>query len=86
VPFNFIVAGLLFFFGSVRGQFFGLPAEVPLFYSATLCFVIALFGVVYGWLVMQNEILAPMLALGAIGKAAVFVMALIWLAWLYDRP
>ncbi|MGJ8669967.1 MAG: hypothetical protein ACSHXK_10810 [Oceanococcus sp.] len=77
VPFNFIGAGLLFFSGSVLSQLFGLPAEVPLFYSATLCFIISLFGLVYGWLALQDEILAPLLVVGAIGKAAVFVIALI---------
>ncbi len=74
-------AALLFFFPHIAAQFVPMPPAAPPFQSVMLgCFVL-LFGGSYAWNAVQPVIDRPLLALGAIGKAVVFVLALcFWLA------
>jgi hypothetical protein len=74
-PFNFLAAGILAFPALPAGQLLGLSPDVDPVYRALCPFFIALFGVVYGWTAMQEEIPEPMLVLGAVGKTGVFVIA-----------
>jgi len=78
-PFNF-GAGLTFAFpASPPGQLIGLPAEVPAIYAAASGFLICLLGGMYAWMALQTEINRPMLYVGAIGKAGVFILvAALW--------
>lgn len=80
---NFGVAALLLVPGSAPGQLAGLPESAPVLYSSLLALFVALFGGVYAWLAGQVEIVRPLLALGAIGKALAFTVGLaLWLAGL----
>jgi glucan phosphoethanolaminetransferase (alkaline phosphatase superfamily) len=80
VPFNFTAAYALLLPGSMLGQLFGLPPEVPLVYPALLSFLVFGFGVVYMWLAVQRSIDRPLLAVLALGKAGVFIIVLaLWL-------
>lgn len=76
-PANLAVAVILLVPGSAPGVLLGLPPEVPPFYGALLALFVALFGVMYVWLALQQEIDRPLLALGAIGKAAAFLLTLL---------
>jgi len=74
-----LLGGLLFAFpGFPTGRLAGLPAEVPGLYRATVFLFIVLFGAMYGWLARQPRIDRPMVAFGAIGKAAFFTLVLIF--------
>ena len=55
-PFNLVAAGILSYPGSGVGQFAGLPTDVPVSYTATLAFLVCLFGFAYAWLAMQPEL------------------------------
>lgn len=80
VPFNFIAAYGLWQPTTVVGQILQAPAEVPAVYAALLAYLIALFGVFYGYMAQENEITRPLLFAGVTGKTGVFViLALLWL-------
>jgi len=79
--FNF-GAALAFAFPLSVGQLISLPAAPPI-YSALCAGFIALFGGSYAWLAMQSSISRPLLAFGAIGKTAAFV--LFFALWLYGH-
>ena len=80
VPFNFGAALMVVFPAVPLWVFLGLP-QAPLLHVALLSFVIAGFGVVYGWLALQPQIVRPLLACGVFGKGGVFVLiAGLWLA------
>ena len=81
-PFNLVAAVILVLPGSGVGQFAGLPTDVPVLYTATLAFLVCLFGFAYAWLAMQPEIDRPLLTVSAIGQAGVFLIALV--LWLLD--
>ena len=74
VPFNFAAAWALLVPGSWLGGLIGLPVDVPLIYAALLSFMIFGFGCVYAWLALRSDIDKSVLAIGAIGKAGVFVV------------
>jgi hypothetical protein len=71
---------LAFGFPATVGQLMGLPAEVSTLYRALMALFVLLFGGSYAWLALQAQIVRPMVAFAAIGKASVFV--LITLFWL----
>jgi hypothetical protein len=52
------------------------PSTAPVFHTWTLAYFVALFGATYAWLARQPVIPRPLVALAAIGKAGVFVIAL----------
>lgn len=80
VPFNFLAAYAVLLPGSALGQLIGLPPDVPLIYAALLSFMVGAFGCVYAWLASRPLMNKPVLAIGAIGKTGVFVIALaLWL-------
>jgi hypothetical protein len=71
----------LFAFPASLGQLAGLPVPVAPVYSVLLALFVLLFGAAYAWLAMQPTIDRPMVGFAAIGKASVFVAAVIlWAA------
>ena len=76
VPFNFLAAFSVAFPDSLTGQLMGLPEAVHPVYGFILAYLIALFGVVYGWLGVQESIYRPLVAFSAMGKAGVFFIML----------
>lgn len=82
----FNLAGALgFAFPETFGRLAGLPSPVPHVYSATLAFLVALFGLTYGWLARQPRIDRPLVVFCTIGKAGFFTIVLAcWL--LGDLP
>ena len=82
VPFNLVAAGALAFPGSALGAATGNDGGVvPPLYAYTLGFIVALFGVAYGWLALQTEIDRLMVGFAAVAKAGVFAIAAgLWLA------
>lgn len=80
-PFNFMAACLVVMPGSPIGQIMGLPAIVPIVYSAILGFLIFLFGCVYAWMALQETINRPLLAIATLGKAGVVCIVMgLWLS------
>ena len=78
--FNFAGAAPFAFPGSTLGQFAGLPTDVPVIYRAMTALFVLLFAGAYAWLAMQPTINRPLVAFGAIGKAAAFLMVVVlWL-------
>jgi hypothetical protein len=78
-PFNLAAAYLLAFPASAAGRFVGLPEAVPPLYAALTAFLVALFGFAYGWLGSRPSPDRPLVAVSAIGKIGVFVVAsLLW--------
>ena len=78
--FNLAGALLFAFPESALSQLAGLPVPVPTFYAALLAEFIILFGASYAWLALQPVINRPLLAFGAIGKTAAFLLAAaLWL-------
>lgn len=74
-------AAVFAFPASVLGQLGGLPADAPAVYRALVALFVLLFGGVYAWLARRPSIDRPLLALGAIGKAAAFAAVVaLWLA------
>lgn len=72
---------LLFAFPDTLGPLVGMPAPGPRVYTTLLATFVALFGGSYAWVASQPRIDAPMVALGAIGKASAFaVVFAFWLA------
>ena len=83
--FNAFAAYPIAFPASALGQMAGLPDTVPLVYRMLTAMFVLLFGGVYVWLARSPSIDRPLLALGAIGKTAAFVVAaLLWLGWQGD--
>ena len=81
VPFNMLAAYLLAFPASVPAQLVELPTPVPVLYTALTAFLVVLFGAMYAWMAMQEEVPRQFLVLGIIGKTGVFVIAAaLWLA------
>jgi len=79
-PFNLVAAALLAAPDSAIGQLLGLPTPVPALYRGLTALLIAAFGLAYGWLALQPRLVRPFVAFGALGKAAVFALALaLWL-------
>ena len=80
-PLNLGVALVLAFPASAPGRLLGLPGVVDPVYAGLSALMVALFGLAYAWLALQPRLDRPVLYLGAIGKAGVFVLAaLLWLA------
>jgi hypothetical protein len=75
-------AALLLAFPAALGQRIGLPADVPVVYSALTGLFVLLFGASYAWMALQPAVVRPLLAFGAIGKTAAFVAAV--LLWCLD--
>ena len=79
-PFNFVAGYTFAFPSSLTGRLVELPTAVPPVYAAATGFMVCLFGGMYAWMALQKQINRPMLCLGAIGKAGVFVLAsVLWL-------
>ena len=78
--FNLCGAFVFAFPASRLGQFAGLPTHAPAIYRALVALFVLLFGCAYAWLAMQPTINRPLVAFGAIGKAAAFfLVVLLWL-------
>ena len=74
-PFNLLVGFAFAVPGSLPGQILMLP-EFPIsFYTVFAGAMVAFFGGVYIWLALQKEIIKPLLAVGAIGKALAVIIA-----------
>ena len=58
------------------GAMLALPAVGSTFHAWMLAYFVALFGAAYLWMARQAEICRPLVALAAIGKSGVFVIAL----------
>jgi hypothetical protein len=74
VVFN-LIGALGFAFPATIGGLAGFPSPVPHVYSATLAFLVALFGLTYGWLARQPRIDRPIVVFCTIGKAGFFAVA-----------
>ena len=78
--FNLAGAVPFAFPASSMGQLAGLPTEAPVIYRAMTALFVLLFGGAYAWLALQPVINRPLVAFGAIGKAAAFVtVVVLWL-------
>ena len=75
VVFN-AAAALMLAFPSTLGSLVGLPPTGSLFYPWLLAFFVALFGAAYAWVASQPIPHRPIIALAAIGKTGVFLIAL----------
>jgi len=81
LAFNLFAAAVLAFPESAPGQLAALPVDVPVLYRVLAAWLVALFGLAYGWLALQSQLDRSLLAFGAIGKGSVFVLALgMWLS------
>lgn len=74
--FNFCAAAMVAF-PETLGVFSGLPGTGPLFYRWMLVLFVALFGGAYAWLALQQQITRPLVAMAALGKTGVFIVALV---------
>jgi hypothetical protein len=75
-----LAAGLAFAFPASVGRLADLPLPVAPLYSVLLALFVFLFGAAYAWLAMQRTIDRPMVGFAAVGKASVFVAAIVlWL-------
>jgi hypothetical protein len=72
-----LVAGLGFAFPSTIGRLADLPLPVAPLYSVLLALSVFLFGAAYAWLAMQPTIDRPLVGFAAVGKASVFVAAIV---------
>ena len=78
--FNLCGTFLFAFPASRLGQFAGLPPDAPAIYRGLTGLFVLLFGCAYAWLALQPTINRPLVAFGAIGKAAAFLLVvLLWL-------
>jgi hypothetical protein len=73
--FNTFAAGALAFPDSI-GSMLALPPVASTFHAWLLAFFVALFGATYAWMARQAAIPRPLVALAAIGKSGVFLIAL----------
>jgi hypothetical protein len=72
-----LVAGLIFLFpDSAIGHWLELPSDVSLLYRSFVAFFILLLGGAYVWCAGQHDLSRPIMALGAIGKAAAVPLGL----------
>ena len=71
-PFNLVAAFALAFPATWPGQIFGLPSDAPAVYRALAGGVIAIFGLVYGWLSLQRVIDRPLVFVSTCGKIFAF--------------
>ena len=76
-----VLGALLFGFPDSIGQLAGVPGGAPGVYRAMLALFIQLFGGAYAWLAQSEVINRPMVALGALGKAAAFFT--VFLFWMF---
>jgi hypothetical protein len=75
-----LAAALAFAFPSSVGRIADLPLPVAPLYSVLLALFVFLFGAAYAWLAMQPTIDRPLVGFAAVGKASVFVAAIVlWL-------
>lgn len=65
---------------AVGGSSAFLPVAMPRFAAGHLAWVIALFGVVYGWQAMEPQINRGLIAIGGLGKVGFFLLTLAY--WL----
>jgi hypothetical protein len=86
VPFNLGAAYLFAAPGSALGRLVGMPPEAPVIYLGLTAWLVALFGFTYLWLVLQHELQRPLLAMLAIGKCGVFVVACGLATWANLEP
>ena len=76
-----IAGAVAFAFPSSVGQLAGLPVPVAPIYSVLLAIFVLLFGGAYAWLALQPTIDRPLVGFAAVGKASVFVAAIVlWAA------
>jgi hypothetical protein len=78
VVFNLCVA-LMLVFPTTLGGFAALPPVGSDFYRWMLVYFVVLFSATYAWLALQPAISQPLIGLAALGKAGVFVVALVCL-------
>ena len=79
VPFNFIAAYAIASPTSLVGKMMGLSAQSNTLNASMLAFLIAAFGVMYGWLSIQKSIDRPLVCFSAAAKSGVFITAfLVW--------
>jgi hypothetical protein len=78
-----LAGALAFAFPASVGQLAGLPVPVAPIYSVLLALFVLLFGAAYLWLALQPTIDRPLVAFAALGKASVFVAAVV--LWAMDR-
>lgn len=79
LPFNLVAAYAVGCPSSAIGQLLQLPSNVPVVYAYLLAYLIALFGVLYGFMAQQAEISRSLLLAGVVGKTGVFViLGLLW--------
>ena len=83
LPFNLIAAYAVGCPNSAIGELLQLPGNVPAVYAYLLAYLIALFGLFYGFMGQQAEISRPLLFAGVVGKAGVFVI--LGCLWLSDQ-
>ncbi len=77
--FNLFAAYIFADPSSAIGAWLDLPADTHPLYRALAAYLIAAFGLSYGWLARQEDPHQPLLAFGAFGKAGVFAVAtLLW--------
>jgi hypothetical protein len=75
-----VAGALAFAFPASIGQLAGLPLPVAPIYSVLLAIFVLLFGAAYLWLALQPTIDRPLIGFAALGKASVFVAAIVlWL-------
>ncbi len=80
-PLNLGAAYMFAFPSSWPGQMLELPPTVDPIYAGLCALMVALFGFVYAWLALQPNVNQPLLVVGALGKACVFILcAALWLA------
>jgi hypothetical protein len=72
-----IAGAAAFAFPSSVGQLAGLPVPVAPIYSVLLAIFVLLFGGAYAWLALQPTIDRPLVGFAAVGKASVFVAAIV---------
>ena len=76
VAFNLCVA-LMLVFPDTLGGFAALPPVGSAFYRWMLVYFVVLFSATYAWLAVQPVISQALVGLAALGKAGVFVVALV---------
>lgn len=79
--FNLVGAFIFAFPASSLAKLAGLPVDVPVLYRGIVALFVTLFAGAYAWVAMQPVMSQAFVAFGAIGKASVFVLALVlWTA------
>jgi hypothetical protein len=78
-----LAGALAFAFPTSVGQLAGLPTPVAPIYNVLLALFVLLFGAAYLWLALQPTIDRPLVGFAALGKASVFVAAVV--LWAVDQ-